>query len=87
MGFREALDKGLISLADIEKELRAQLDWFIDNAGSKPSHADGHQHVNVMPQLAPTIARVLGEYGVSTMRISDEHFDENSCPWLPGKHD
>ncbi|XP_054880906.1 carbohydrate deacetylase isoform X2 [Poeciliopsis prolifica] len=49
MGFRQALEKGQLSMNQVELELRAQVRRFIELTGHLPHHMDGHQHVHVLP--------------------------------------
>ncbi|XP_056888984.1 carbohydrate deacetylase isoform X2 [Takifugu flavidus] len=49
MGFRQALERGQLSMNQVEVELRAQIKLFQDLTGHLPHHMDGHQHVHVLP--------------------------------------
>ena len=42
--------------------------------------------VQVLPQLVSTIGGVLKEYGVQSIRISDELIEDESYPWVQGKY-
>ncbi|XP_035986906.1 carbohydrate deacetylase isoform X3 [Fundulus heteroclitus] len=49
MGFRQALERGQLSMKQVELELRAQVRRFVELTGHLPYHMDGHQHVHVLP--------------------------------------
>ncbi|XP_023694743.1 carbohydrate deacetylase isoform X2 [Paramormyrops kingsleyae] len=82
MGFRKVLQKGLLSMAEVELELQAQVKLFCDLLGHLPSHMDGHQHVHVLPEVRDVFARVLSEYGIPFTRVPVEP-SLQSCSWLP----
>lgn len=52
MGFRQALERGQLSMKQVELELRAQVRLFRELTGHLPHHMDGHQHVHVLPSNA-----------------------------------
>ncbi|XP_071337832.1 carbohydrate deacetylase isoform X2 [Trachinotus anak] len=49
MGFRQALERGQLSMKQVDLELRAQVRLFRELTGHLPHHMDGHQHVHVLP--------------------------------------
>ncbi|XP_047237364.1 carbohydrate deacetylase isoform X2 [Girardinichthys multiradiatus] len=49
MGFRQALERGQLSMIQVELEVRAQVRRFVELTGHLPFHMDGHQHVHVLP--------------------------------------
>ena len=85
VGFRRACDAGDISSEEVEKEARAQLEWFVQHVGHPPVHLDGHQHSHVVPQFVLTLAALFAEMGVKHVRAPMEHVDEHNeqfslCP-------
>ncbi|XP_047237365.1 carbohydrate deacetylase isoform X3 [Girardinichthys multiradiatus] len=52
MGFRQALERGQLSMIQVELEVRAQVRRFVELTGHLPFHMDGHQHVHVLPGFA-----------------------------------
>ena len=71
-GFYEAAARGAIRQAHVAREASAQLARFMVIARVPARHADGHQHVHVIPELADTIAWVFAEAGVETIRIPEQ---------------
>lgn len=59
MPFREAAEAGAIQLEALYGEVRAQLQKFVQLAGRLPAHVDGHQHVHVVPEVAPCLLRAV----------------------------
>lgn len=57
-GFRKALEEGTVTVSDVAREIEAQLSWFEGVVGRQPHHVDGHQHVHVLPKVAPLLAKV-----------------------------
>lgn len=72
---RESLQRSLreeiVDMRHVEREVRSQLEWFLENYG-QPTHVDGHHHVHVDEKLSSIIATVLDQYGVSFVRIPEE---------------
>lgn len=62
---------GRIRLEEIEREMCAQVRKVLA-AGIRPTHLDGHKHIQMLPQIFPLAARVAREYGVRAMRCSAE---------------
>lgn len=69
---RQELDDGRIKKEHIERELRAQMEWFIDHRGQSPTHVDGHHHLHVHPMIAPLIGPILENCGVQWVRVPEE---------------
>lgn len=46
---------GLLPVAALASEWRAQLDAFTDVVGKAPGHVDGHQHVHHLPQVREVV--------------------------------
>lgn len=82
MGFRQALERGKLSMEQVEVELRAQVQMFVELAGHLPEHMDGHQHVHVLPEVREVFAQVLSELGIQYTRVPVEP-GLHSCTWLP----
>lgn len=65
---RKALDVGEIQKEHLEREIRAQIEWFFDTVGA-PTHVDGHHHIHTHPIVAAALIPVLERYGVRFIRI------------------
>ncbi|CDQ83754.1 unnamed protein product [Oncorhynchus mykiss] len=55
MGFRKALQSGLVNMTEVELELRAQVRLFGELMGYLPCHMDGHQHIHVLPGMIKSV--------------------------------
>jgi len=65
--------KNELNLAEVENEVRAQIQWFRDKFKRSPLYVDGHQHCHVVSvEIARVIARVFNEEGVRMTRIPQE---------------
>lgn len=62
---------GRIRLAEIERELAAQVARVVD-AGVAVSHLDSHQHVHLHPALLPVVARLARRFGIGAVRAARE---------------
>jgi predicted glycoside hydrolase/deacetylase ChbG (UPF0249 family) len=61
-----------ISIAAIERELRAQLERVLAT-GLRVTHLNGHQHLHLLPRVFAVVARLAYEYGINYVRIVDDH--------------
>ena len=50
--------RGTIIADEIEKELNAQLDQFIEHIGRLPDYIDGHQHIHQLPIIRHVLIKV-----------------------------
>ncbi|XP_028312476.1 carbohydrate deacetylase [Gouania willdenowi] len=82
MGFRQALERGQLSMKQVEVELTAQVRLFMDLTGHLPQHMDGHQHVHVLPEVREVFAQVLSSFRIPFTRVPVE-LGLHSCSWLP----
>jgi predicted glycoside hydrolase/deacetylase ChbG (UPF0249 family) len=58
-----------IDMAQVEHELRAQIDHFAGIAGRPPDHLDSHHHVTYFsPPMLALMTRLAGELGVPIRR-------------------
>ncbi len=62
---------GRLRLDDVERELRAQAQRVVA-AGLRPVHANGHQHLHVLPGIFDVVLRLAGEFGLRFIRIPSE---------------
>lgn len=62
---------GLISLKNIERELRAQLNKCIQS-GIKISFINSHQHLHLLPGIVEIIIKLAKEYRISYIRVVNE---------------
>uniref|UniRef100_UPI0037E7A280 carbohydrate deacetylase n=1 Tax=Semicossyphus pulcher TaxID=241346 RepID=UPI0037E7A280 len=81
MGFRQALQRGQLSMKQVEAELRAQVRLFMELTGHLPHHMDGHQHVHVLPGVREVFAQVLSDLSITFTRVPVEA-GLHSCTWL-----
>ncbi|XP_035021565.1 carbohydrate deacetylase [Hippoglossus stenolepis] len=82
MGFRQALERGQLSMKQVELELSAQVRQFRELTGHLPHHMDGHQHIHVLPEVREVFAQVLSDFSIPYTRVPVEP-GLHSCPWLP----
>ncbi|KAM8760979.1 carbohydrate deacetylase isoform 2-T2 [Acanthopagrus schlegelii] len=82
MGFRQALERGQLSMKQVDLELRAQVRLFRELTGQLPHHMDGHQHVHVLPEVREVFAQVMSDLRIPYTRVPKEA-GLHSCPWLP----
>jgi len=71
MGFRQALSRGAINLHELEAEIQAQFSIFkhMHPRGHLPTHADGHQHIHVLPIVREYVATAALNNGVRHVRL------------------
>jgi len=62
---------GRLDLDEVEAELRAQASRLRD-LGVKLVHANGHQHLHVLPGVFERVLRVASEFGIRYVRIPDD---------------
>ena len=63
---------------EIENEITAQIEWFIEHIGYVPKFINGHQHIQCILQIADILANIISKYKISYIRIpyeSDLEFD------------
>lgn len=61
------VSSGRVRRADIERELRAQIEK-IQRAGISPTHLDTHKHTHVLPRVLDALGRVAQEFGILRVR-------------------
>jgi len=69
--FRVAVQKGKVVREHLEREIRAQIEWFFDSHGA-PTHVDGHHHIHVEEMVANALIPQLDRYGIRFVRIPRE---------------
>lgn len=62
----------VISVAAIERELRAQIERVLAT-GLRVTHLNGHQHLHLLPRIFRVVRRLATEYGIGYVRIVDDH--------------
>ena len=77
--FALGLFSGSIKIAEIETELRAQIERAIQ-LGIKPTHIDGHQHIIVFGPVFRIVLRLAKEYGIGAVRYPVGPWDGLYCP-------
>ena len=65
---RKALDQGEVKKEHLEREIRAQMEWFFDTVGA-PTHVDSHHHIHTHPMVAAALIPALERYGIRFVRI------------------
>ncbi|MBI5241552.1 MAG: ChbG/HpnK family deacetylase [Elusimicrobia bacterium] len=73
-----ALAAGRVRLAEAESEWRAQILRVLD-AGLRPSHLNGHQHVHLFPPLFAIARKLAAEFGIGRLRLP-----ASSASWSGG---
>ena len=68
-----AMILGRVSTADIEKELRAQIEKVLA-AGIVATHLDSHKHVHALPVLGRMGLRLARQYGIPAIRCVAERW-------------
>lgn len=80
---RRALVTGLItkrvSLSEIDRELRAQIDVIL-KSGIVPDHMDGDKHVHILPGIRQIVVSLAGEFGFP-LRIPNERITLSDSPY------
>jgi hopanoid biosynthesis associated protein HpnK len=66
-----AMILGQVSAADIEKELRAQIEKVLA-AGIVATHLDSHKHVHALPVLGRMVISLARQYGIPAIRCVAE---------------
>ena len=61
----------VISIAAIERELRAQIERVL-GTGLRVMHLNGHQHLHLLPRIFALVARLAREYEIPYVRIVDD---------------
>jgi predicted glycoside hydrolase/deacetylase ChbG (UPF0249 family) len=61
----------VISIAAIERELRAQIERVL-STGLRVTHLNGHQHLHLLPRIFALVRRLAAEYGIGYVRIVDD---------------
>lgn len=60
-----------IRLDEVEREFRAQIEALLA-AGLTLQHANGHQHLHLLPRIFTLVQRLAEEYRIPYVRIVDE---------------
>ena len=58
-------------LRSVEAELHAQIEWIFDR-GLQPTHVNGHQYIELIPQISAMIPEILRRYSIPTVRVAFE---------------
>jgi len=65
------LSTGRLDTREVEKEWEAQI-LKVLRAGIRPTHLDGHKHVQMLPGLFAIALRLAKKHGIEAMRVSHE---------------
>jgi hopanoid biosynthesis associated protein HpnK len=74
--FVTRLSSGSISVKEIERELRAQIQK-IRGAGIEPTHLDTHKHTHAHPRVMEALGRVAQEFGIKRVRKPVEYLRDS----------
>ncbi len=77
-GLWRAAILGRVSGAEIEKELRAQIEKVL-TAGIVATHLDSHKHVHALPALGRMAIRLARQYGIPAIRCVAERRSGLGC--------
>jgi hopanoid biosynthesis associated protein HpnK len=77
-GLWRAMILGRVSAAEIEKELRAQIEKALA-AGLVATHLDSHKHVHALPALGRMATRLAHEYSIPAIRCVTERWSGLRC--------
>lgn len=70
-GFAARHAIGQVSVKDVERELRAQIERVLAK-GLSPCHLNGHQHIHVLPRVFDVVLSLAREYRIPYLRIPDD---------------
>ena len=77
-GLWRAIILGRVSAAEIEKELRAQIEKVLA-AGLVATHLDSHKHVHALPTLGRMGIKLARQYGIPAVRCVAESWSGLRC--------
>ena len=60
-----------VRMDDVERELRTQIERVLQT-GLTITHANGHQHLHLLPRIFDIVQRLADEYRIGYVRIVDE---------------
>ncbi len=63
-----------ISMKEVEKEFRAQIEKVYDS-GIKISHIDSHQHIHILPEILEVTIELAEDYGIKYIRCPKERVE------------
>lgn len=69
--------RGGVRINDVELEFRAQIERVF-NAGLTIVHANGHQHLHLLPRVFDAVLRLADEYGIGYIRTAGDLGRDNS---------
>lgn len=69
--FLRAVYLGKIALEDLEKEIRAQIERFLE-LHETITHLDSHQHIHLAPKIWHMLIRLSREYPIKSLRLPVE---------------
>ena len=85
VAFAANVSRGEVRPADIERELRAQIEK-IRSAGIEPTHLDTHKHTHAHPVVMEALGRVARDAGIKRVRKPIENLADawSSAGWSTG---
>jgi hopanoid biosynthesis associated protein HpnK len=73
-----------LRLEEVEREWNAQIQKVRDT-GIRPTHLDGHKHVQMLPGLFEIALRLAKKYGIRAIRVAHEESKLRSMLAIGGK--
>jgi chitin disaccharide deacetylase len=78
--------RGRVSIAEVERELAAQIGRLRD-AGVALTHLDGHKHVHAYPPIFAVVAKLAAHFAIPVVRVPYERsFRLSVCDTGTGVH-
>jgi len=74
-----------LALEEVEREWDAQIEK-VCQSGIRPTHLDGHKHVQMLPGLFEIALRLAKKHGIRALRVSHEASKLRSALGSAGKH-
>ena len=66
--------------AAVQAEMAAQIAFVVDH-GLQPTHLNGHQYVELLPQVAGLLPELLARFDIPTMRVAAEPALAHTTLW------
>ncbi|XP_052799204.1 carbohydrate deacetylase-like [Mya arenaria] len=68
-GFRDAVSRGDVDMAEVREEMIVQVQRFAELTGHTPVKVDGHQHFHTHPGIVNVYAEVLRQHDIKMSRV------------------
>ena len=84
--FRRLWRSGAAAAAAIEEELTCQVQFLLDR-GHQPTHLNGHQYIEMLPVVGPTVESLLKKFHIPVVRVAWERSWRESFSLAGHQHD